>query len=78
MKKSPSVELPRIQIPPEIVKLQQLINKRERLFRKTLRKLRDIQGNCVHQFPPMGSVNFLDSETCVKCGKDCHDPEEWK
>lgn len=78
MKKSPPVELPRIQLPPEIEKLQQLINKRERLFRKTLHKLQHIQESCKHQFPPYGTVNFLDSETCVKCGKDCHDPEEWK
>lgn len=48
-----------------------------------------IQSSCKHVFPqppffhgvgkvPKGMTSFLDSETCIKCGLDCHDPEEWK
>lgn len=52
-------------------------------------KLNKIQENCEHEFPvgpfwyggnrarPEGYIDFVHSETCVKCGKDCHDREEW-
>jgi hypothetical protein len=65
------------------------LNKAERRASVLRAKLREVQNSCKHEFPgppyyfgfgkaPEGQTHHLDSETCVLCGLDCHDPEEWK
>lgn len=74
----------------KIKRLHEKLDKASSLQAKYAGQLREIQDACKHEFPkapfyfgyddsaPEGMTHHLDAETCLLCGKDCHDPEEWK